>query len=134
MDKVLIVDDDLKFLDRLCQELQKYVGQIEVVSAPNGAKALEILGKERISVLVADQDMPQGSGLELLAHMRRRRPQTPCVVMTEPNNPSGVDSSDRDPIFRYIAKPFSPDRLFALIMEGLERLDEGVFWREYRNT
>ena len=133
MDKVLIVDDDPICLDRLRDELQKYVGQFEVVTATNGAEALEILGKERISVLVTDLDMPQMNGWELLAHMRKHRPQIPCVVMTEPKNPDVEIKADRDFIFRYIAKPFGADELFALIMEGLERLDEGLFWREHRN-
>ena len=133
MDKVLIVDDDPIFLDRLREELKKYVGQFELVTATNGAEALEVLGKARISVLITDLDMPQMNGLELLAHMRKHRPQIPCVVMTEPKTPDGENKADQDSIFRYIAKPFSADALFALIMEGLERLDEGLFWREHRN-
>jgi len=133
MDKVLIVDNDPIFLNCLREELQKYVGQFELVTATNGADALEALGKERISVLVTDLDMPQMNGLELLAHMRKHRPQTPCVVMTEPKNPDAENKAVRDPIFRYIAKPFGADELFVLIMEGLERLDEGLFWREHRN-
>jgi len=133
MDKVLIVDDDPVFLDRLREDLQKYVGQFRLVTASNGAEALEILGKERISVLITDLDMPQMNGLELLAHMRKHRPQTPCVVMTEPETPDVENKADRDSIFRYIAKPFGAAELFVLIMEGLERLDEGLFWREHRN-
>jgi len=133
MDKVLIVDDDPIYLDRLHDELQKFVGQFEVVTATNGAEALEVLEKERISVLVTDLDMPQMNGWELLAHMRRHRPQIPCVVMTEPKSPDVENKkTDRD-FFRYIAKPFGAGELFALIMSGLERLDEGLYWREHRN-
>lgn len=133
MDKVLIVDDDPIFLDRLREELQKYVGQLEVVTATNGTEALEILGKERISVLVTDLDMPQMNGLELLAYMRKHRPQVPCVVMTEPKSPDIKNKAERNSIFGFIAKPVDANELFALIMEGLERLDEGLFWREHRN-
>lgn len=132
MDKVLIVDDDPIFLDRLREGLQKYVGQFRLVTATNGAEALEVLGKERISVLITDLDMPLTSGLELLAHMRKHRPQIPCVVMTEPKTPDVENKADRDAVFRYIAKPFGADELFVLIMEGLERLDEGIFWKEHR--
>jgi len=133
MDKVLIVDDDPIFLDRLREELQKYVGQFKLATALNGAEAIEIMGKERISVLVTDLDMPQMSGWELLAYMRRHRPQIPCVVMAEPKTPDVENRADRNSIFGFIAKPFGADELFRLIMEGLERLDEGIFWREHRN-
>ena len=133
MDKVLIVDDDPIFLDRLHDELQKFVGQFEVVTATNGAEALEVLGKERISVLVTDLDMPQMNGLDLLEHMRRHRPQIPCVVMSEPKRPDIKNKAERNSIFGYIAKPIEANALFRLIMEGLERLDEGLFWKEHRN-
>lgn len=132
MDKVLIVDDDVVFLDRLRKELQKYVGQVAVVTASGAAEALEVLGKEPISVLVADADMPHMNGWELLGHMRRHRPQIPCILMTESKSPDGGGQAEADFVFRYIAKPFGADDLFTLIMEGLEWLDEGLFWREHR--
>ena len=132
MDKVLIVADDPVLLDRLQAELQKYVGQFELLTAANGAQALALLGTERISVLVADLQMPQIEGLDLLAHMRRHRPQVPCVVMTEPNTPGIPNEADRNGVAGFITKPVDANALFALIMEGLERLDEGLFWREHR--
>jgi len=73
------------------------------------------------------------NGLELLAHMRKHRPQVPCVAMTDPKTPDVENKAFRDSVFRSIAKPFSADELFTLIMEGLERLDEGLFWREQRS-
>jgi len=133
MDKVLIVDDDAKFLDRIREEMKKYVSQITVVTALNGAEALEVLGRERISVLVTDLDMSQMNGLELLAHMRKHRPQVPCIAMTDPKTPDVENEAVRDSVFGSIAKPFGAGELFSLIMEGLERLDEGLFWREQRH-
>ena len=132
MDKVLIVADNTVLLDRLQIELQKYVGQFELVTAANGAEALALLETERISVLVTDLEMPQIDGLELLAHMRKYRPQIPCVVMTEPDSPDITNKADRNSVAGFITKPVDANALFALIMEGLERLDEGLFWREHR--
>ena len=132
MDKVLIVDDDQKFLHRLNEELQKYMGQFEVVTVSNGEEALEALKRERISVLITDLDMPKMGGRELLAHMKKNRPQVPCAVMTDPKSPEIKNEADLEYIFRYIAKPFEANELVAIILEGLERLDEGLFWREYR--
>lgn len=132
MDKVLIVDDDSIFLDRLREELQKYVRQFEVVTATNAAEALDVLGKERISVLVTDLDMPRMNGRELLAHMRKHHPQIPCVVMTEAKSAESENKAERGGLFGFIAKPVDAGELFVLIMEGLERLDEGLFWKEHR--
>ncbi len=132
MDKVLIVDEDKKFLDRLSRNLQKYVGQIEIVTALDSGRAVEVLDKERISVLVADLETAQTNESELLAYIRKFRPQTPWIAMTDSPGSDRPDGTTLDSAFRFISKPFSADELFALIMEGLERLDEGLFWREGR--
>ncbi|MEW6671285.1 MAG: response regulator [Thermodesulfobacteriota bacterium] len=133
MDKVLIVEDDPNLLERLREELKKYVGQFETLTAANGAEALEVLKKERISVLITDLDMPRMNGMELLAHMRRHHPQVPCVVMTETENPEISTRAATDSVLGCIPKPVDANMLFTLIMEGLERLDEGMFWRKHRN-
>lgn len=132
MDKVLIVDDDQIFLQSLQQGLQKYTGQFEVLTASNGEEALAVLKRDRISVLITDLEMPEMDGLELLAHMRKNRPQVPCVVMAESGSSEIRNEADREYIFRYLQKPFDVNELFAVIIEGLDRLDEGLFWREYR--
>ena len=132
MDKVLIVDDDQIFLHSLDEGLQKYMGQFEVMTVSNGDEALNVLDTERISVLITDLDMPKMDGLELLSHMRKNRSQVPCVLMMEPESPGIENETDRKNIFRTLTKPFDANELFPVIMEGLERLDEGLFWREYR--
>ena len=133
MDKVLIAGDDPELLDRLLRELKRYIGQFEVVTAASGAEALEAMRKERISVLVSDFSLSAINGLELLDHMRKHRPQIPCIVMTDPKGPDIKHTTDRNHILGCLTKPVDAGELFALIMEGLDRLDEGMFWREQRN-
>ncbi len=43
MDKVLIVDDDLKFQRILRTRLQKYKDKFEIVLANNGAEAMKVM-------------------------------------------------------------------------------------------
>jgi len=131
VDKVLIVVVDQKFLNILNEGLQKYIGQFEVVTASDGEAALEVLKKNRISVLVTDLVIPGGDGLELLGHMRKSLLHVPCIVMTESECSEINNEINRDGIFRFIEKPFDINELAALIFEGLDRLDEGLFWREY---
>ena len=129
MDKVLVVDDDQILLKKLKEGLQKYKGQFEVVTASDGKEALEVLKKERISVLITDMVMPKMDGLELLAHMRKNRPQVPCIVIAEPESFEIKKIAGRQEIFRYLEKPFEFNQLADVIMEGLDHLDEGLFWR-----
>src|SRR5689334_6226471 len=70
---VLIVDDDTDVLDVVESMLQEL--GCEVVSAQNGAEALEQLARnERISILITDINMPGMDGHELAERARRARP------------------------------------------------------------
>lgn len=131
MDKILIVDDDAEFLEYLKEGLQRYAGQFEVVTASNGEEAVDILKKIRISVLVTDLDMPGMDGRALLAYMEKNRPQIPCVAMTDPESPEIKDEASAS-VLKYIEKPFDFNQLFPVIIEGLDCLDEGVFWKSHR--
>lgn len=131
MDKVLIVDGDPEFSTTLKTGLQKYEGQFEVVTALNREEALGVLKKSRISVMVIDLVMNKIDGQELLAHMRKNRPQVPCIAMIASNRPEVNNGTHLD-IFHIIEKPFDFSKLANLIIEGLDRIDEGIFWKEYR--
>ena len=78
MDKVLIVEDDLKFQRILQARLQKYKDKFEVVLAYDGAEAIEVLQKNSISVVITDIVMPKIDGLGLLAHVKDCYPETAC--------------------------------------------------------
>ncbi len=129
MEKVLIVDDDLEFLNILKKDLEKYNAQFEVLTARDGAEAIEVLRKEPVSVLVTDLVMPNVDGLELLGHMTKNHPTTLCIVMTESGSPQIKKEVNQRDILRYIEKPFDFKELAAEIMEGLDRRDEDGFLR-----
>jgi len=131
VDKVLVVDGDPEMLKVLSEGLRKYKGQFEVVAASDRESALNILKRDRISVMVTDLGMPRKMGLELLALMREKHPQIPCIAMAGPASPEEKET-DRTPlegVFSSIKKPFDVNELANLIMQGLYDLDEGMFWK-----
>jgi YesN/AraC family two-component response regulator len=127
MNKVLIVDDEPEYLEIYQSGLQKYEGRFEVLTALGGEEAIEVLKNENISVLVTDLIMPEVGGLELLAHMTRNYPTTPCIVMTGYDSPELREIVSRKDILHYITKPIDFDELYRAIIEGLDRLDKGAF-------
>jgi D-arabinose 5-phosphate isomerase GutQ/DNA-binding NarL/FixJ family response regulator len=127
MDKVLIVDDDELFLDIIKQGLQIYKSQFQVLTAADGDEAIEVLNREYISVLVTDLVMPKLDGLELLAHMTRSHPATPCIVMTGYGSPAIKKRADRGEILSYIEKPFDSNELAGAIIKGLDLSYEGDY-------
>ena len=132
MDKVLIVDNDLESLNILTEGLQKYESQFKVVTALNGEEAVEVLKREPICVLVTDLAGPRAGGLELLAHMAKNHPQIPCIVMTEPKGTEIEKKAGWGNILLYLEKPPDFNELAGAIIEGLDLLDEGIFWQEHR--
>ncbi len=80
--KILILDDQLQFLE-LCQELLGTLpAKPAVRTASSGAHALALLEAESYSLLITDLRMPNMDGFQVLAIVRRRFPGLRTVVMT----------------------------------------------------
>ncbi len=119
MDKVLIVEDDLRIQRLLQTRLQKYKDKFEIVLANNGEEAIKVLEQRPISLVVTDLRMPKVDGLTLLAYANENYPQTPCIVMTAYATPEIKERLSKD-TFRLLEKPFAIDELARAISQGLE--------------
>lgn len=122
---VLIVDDNVESVDNLKEGLLK-LNQFEVVTAHDGQQAIDILERQRISLLVTDIKMPRVDGLELLAYMTKNHSTTPCIVMTGYGTPEMRQMINSRGVLQYIEKPFDFRKLALAIIEGLHLLDEGA--------
>ncbi len=117
---VLVVDDDevvLKSVERVLA-----FNNYSVLKAHNGEEALALLGEEEIAVLVSDQVMPGMTGIELLARVKERSPDTLKVLMTgRADLRIAVDAINKAEVFRFIAKPWENAELLETVSEGLNR-------------
>ena len=80
-DPILIVDDEPEVRGSLLEALQGqgYVAE----TAASGEEALECLARKTFPVVLTDLHMPGGiSGLELMATLRQRHPDTLCILIT----------------------------------------------------
>src|ERR1700722_11987216 len=66
---ILIVDDEELNRDGLARRLQRH--NYEVVTAPGGRAAIELLGQRRFDLVLLDIMMPGMKGLEVLKFLRR---------------------------------------------------------------
>ena len=120
MDKVLIVDDDLKFQKFLRAQLQNYKDKFEIVFANNGAEAMKVLQQNSISVLVTDIVMPKIDGLQLLTHVIRCYPESPCFVMTAYGTRE-IEEKLLRISWGIFKKPFRIDDLANAVIQVLEQ-------------
>jgi two-component system chemotaxis response regulator CheB len=80
--RVLIVDDSV-VIRRLLTDILSAESDIEVVgSAANASLALQRLATTIPDVVTLDVEMPDMSGLELLAEIRRRQPKLPVIMFS----------------------------------------------------
>jgi|GEM_PF-3462707 len=81
MTSVLLIDDDLEFL-----ELEKIFlgmgGDLVIDTAESAQSALEKLSSYSYDAIVSDYQMPKMSGLELLKELRKRGDDTPFIIFT----------------------------------------------------
>lgn len=82
MIRVLIAEDQGLILGALAALLE-LEGDIEVVAqAQNGQAALELVRQQQPDVLLTDIEMPQMSGLELAAEVKRLGLKTRVIIVT----------------------------------------------------
>lgn len=86
------------------------------------AQARAALSGEPFDVWLLDWQLPDGSGRQLLAELRRGNAQTPALMLTArdalADRIEGLDSGADD----YLVKPFAPEELAARIRVCLRRL------------
>jgi len=115
--RILVVEDDPSMRMLLAVTLRE--SGYEVVQAGNGAEALAAAeGSGPIDAVLTDVVMPQMSGPELIAHLRRTRPDLPAVCMSGYAEPVVNPGNIADGV-RFIGKPFTMVQLLAAVREVL---------------
>jgi CheY-like chemotaxis protein len=108
-DTVLVVDDDARVRSVLVEHVA-YAG-FRVLEASNGLEALDVLGKEPVSLVFTDLRMPTMDGIELLRRARPRFPSTIFIVVSAyPDDLVALYRSDAFPI-TVIPKPFRAEQV-----------------------
>lgn len=119
MPKILIVDDEPRIRQLICEHLQH--GGFACEEATDGSAALAQLGRGGIDLVILDVMMPFMDGMTCLREMRQRGLTTPVIMLTargeEYDKLAGLENGADD----YVVKPFSPRELVARVRAVLGR-------------
>jgi signal transduction histidine kinase/DNA-binding response OmpR family regulator/ligand-binding sensor domain-containing protein len=120
---ILLVDDSdniLSFLESLL------VNQYAIHKARNGIKALDILERERIDLVVTDVIMPDMDGLTLCKKIKDniQSSHIPVILLTAKGEIENRIEGLQVGADSYIPKPFHPDHLFVRIEKLIERMEQ----------
>jgi two-component system response regulator MprA len=118
--RILVVDDELAVLDAL-RRVFAHEGYT-VVTARDGASALELAATEQPDLVVLDVLMPPPDGLEVCRRIRSAGGTVPILMLTArsevADRVAGLDAGADD----YLAKPFALDELLARVRALLRRV------------
>jgi response regulator RpfG family c-di-GMP phosphodiesterase len=119
-DKILFVDDDRLLLE-IAVSLYAAQGR-DILTATNATDALEIIRRQDIAVVVADNYMPGISGLELLDLLKDISPETVKILTTAyADLTCALTAINRSEVFRFIVKPWKNEVLLSAVADAIRR-------------
>jgi CheY-like chemotaxis protein len=115
---IMIVDDDAVSLSLLSKLVEKL--EYNVLVAQDGEQAMEALSSHPVDLVIADYDMPNMDGLELLKALKEQYPRLPYILVTAYSNLRVIREAWEYGAFDFFQKPVFVDRLNQTIRLAME--------------
>lgn len=114
----LIVDDE----PDICELLELTLGRmnIDTRAATDLTQARELLTKHRFDLCLTDMKLPDGNGLELVAHIQQHYPKIPVAMITAHGNMESAIKALKAGAFDFVSKPVDLHILRNLVNTALK--------------
>ena len=120
---VLIVDDDRFVVSALEQKIDwDSLGIDQIFTAYNIRQARKIFDNYKVDILISDIEMPQGSGLELLAWIRSEGINVQAIFLTNFADFNYAQKAIELQSFDYYLKPIEFDKLELIIKKAVKKV------------
>ncbi len=80
MAKILVIDDDPSILTMLKKMLEREGYEVDI--ACNGSEGLDKIEASPPDLLITDIVMPEKEGMELIFHLRRKKPELKIIAIS----------------------------------------------------
>lgn len=128
----MIVDDEMHVVDGLLFDLNKEKLNIaEVYTAYTIRRAKELFDQHPVDMMLCDIEMPQGSGLELLAWVRENHPATETIIITSHADFSYAKEALELGSLDYLLKPVPTADLEKAIEKAIHKLSQTSEFKHY---
>jgi DNA-binding NtrC family response regulator len=118
MIKLLIVDDDEKFLKTIAERLR--LKDFDVATAADGPRAVKAAKTGRFDVAILDMKMPDMDGMELLQILKEKHKYLEVIILTGHASIDSAVEATKMGAFGYLEKPYDLEKLLAIIKEAYE--------------
>ena len=116
---VLLVEDDKAIQELFQMELGKH--GFGFICCPNSREALKYIYSEKVEFdfCILDEDLPDGTGLNLLHQFKPLHPDIPVIFMTGHGSHDMFKAAIQGGAFDYIEKPFSIEKDILPVIKRL---------------
>lgn len=115
--RILVADDDRTTRLLLTETLR--AEKFTVATASDGEETLKKIKDGKFDLVLLDVWMPKKTGIEVLAALKNMKTRPKIIIMTSDDAPETVLNAIREQAYQYIAKPFDPKVVVALLKETL---------------
>jgi DNA-binding NtrC family response regulator len=131
---VLIIEDELVLAKNIKTYLERH--EYEAVAVHAGEDGIELLDSFQPDVVVLDYHLPRMNGLEVLAHIRARRPRIKVIMITGNATVEVAVQAMKAGAFDYLAKPVVLGELKLLVDRALgqERVETTLDYMQSRQA
>jgi two-component system response regulator PilR (NtrC family) len=114
---ILVVDDepDLRTLYELTLLREGY----RIDTAADVAEAMQLLQAKQFDVVITDMRLPDGTGLEVLQHLRAAQRPERCIVMTAYGSAENAVEALKSGAFDYLTKPVDLKQFRGVVASAL---------------
>ena len=115
---VLYLDDDKDLLDSY-ESIHRF--DFNIFATNSAAEATEIIKTNTIHIIIADQQMPDITGLDFFSSIIEKHPNPIRILLTGYSDVSSmIRAVDSNIIYRHMSKPFTPEEMKLMIKNAAE--------------
>ena len=120
--KLLMVDDEKKFLESIAKRLE--LKGIQVVAVTTGQAAVEAAEKELFDVALVDFQMPGMDGAQVLKILKHKHRYLEIIMLTGHGTMETAIKAMKQGAFDFLIKPFNIDELLGNITTATQKKRE----------
>jgi len=114
--QVMLVDDEVEFLETLIKRMKKR--NVDISGVKSGEEALSALDQNQVDVVILDVRMPGMDGIEALKEIKRRHPLIEVIMLTGHASVEVAVQGMELGAFDYLMKPIDIDELLYKVEDA----------------
>jgi len=117
--KLLIVDDEVQFLNALARRLE--IRGFWVTKATNGEEAIQAASSEKFDLALLDLKMPGMDGTEVLRLLKKDHKHLEVIILTGHGSSDSAVKCTQLGAYGYVPKPYELEELIKILKDAYEK-------------